>query len=98
MYRYETHLHTSPVSACARASVYDSLVAYKELELNVDGTVKTVKVASQLTSNITKANNYSSLVFATVDAAGTWTTDSATSAVNGWLKAADGNGNVIYYK
>ena len=31
MYRYETHLHTSPVSACARASVYDSLAAYREL-------------------------------------------------------------------
>ena len=30
-YKYETHLHTSPVSACARASVEDSVRAYKEL-------------------------------------------------------------------
>ncbi len=31
MYRYETHLHTYPVSACARATVRDTLVFYKEL-------------------------------------------------------------------
>ncbi len=31
MYKYETHLHTSPVSACARASVRESLEAYKAL-------------------------------------------------------------------
>ena len=30
-HRYETHLHTSPVSACARASVEDSVRAYKAL-------------------------------------------------------------------
>ena len=30
-YKYETHLHTSPVSACARASVEESVRAYKEL-------------------------------------------------------------------
>lgn len=29
MYRYETHLHTSPVSKCARATVRDSLEFYK---------------------------------------------------------------------
>ena len=28
-YLYETHLHTSPVSACARSSVRDSLEFYK---------------------------------------------------------------------
>ncbi len=30
-YRYETHLHTSPVSACAVASVEESVRAYKAL-------------------------------------------------------------------
>lgn len=31
MYKYETHLHTSPVSACAKANVSDTLVFYKNL-------------------------------------------------------------------
>ncbi|MBQ7983586.1 MAG: histidinol phosphatase [Clostridia bacterium] len=31
MYQYETHLHTSPVSKCARASVRDTLTHYKAL-------------------------------------------------------------------
>lgn len=31
MYKYETHMHTSPVSKCASASVRDSLVFYKSL-------------------------------------------------------------------
>lgn len=31
MYRYETHLHTYPVSKCARASVRDNLEFYKSL-------------------------------------------------------------------
>ena len=31
MYKYETHLHTSPVSKCARASVKDVLEFYKSL-------------------------------------------------------------------
>ena len=31
MYLYETHLHTSPVSRCARASVRESLIYYKEI-------------------------------------------------------------------
>ncbi len=31
MYKYETHLHTSPVSHCAKAGVEDSLVFYKEM-------------------------------------------------------------------
>lgn len=31
MYRYETHLHTAPVSKCARASVRESLEFYKSL-------------------------------------------------------------------
>ena len=31
MYKYETHLHTSPVSACAHATVKDSLKFYKSL-------------------------------------------------------------------
>ena len=31
MYKYETHLHTSPVSKCAIASVRDSLEFYKSL-------------------------------------------------------------------
>ena len=30
-YLYETHLHTSPVSKCAKASVKETLVFYKEL-------------------------------------------------------------------
>lgn len=31
MYRYETHLHTAPVSRCARSSVGESLEFYKNL-------------------------------------------------------------------
>ena len=31
MYRYETHLHTSPVSKCARASVRESVEFYKSI-------------------------------------------------------------------
>ena len=31
MYKYETHLHTAPVSKCARASVRENLEYYKEL-------------------------------------------------------------------
>ncbi|MCH5182618.1 MAG: histidinol phosphatase [Oscillospiraceae bacterium] len=31
MYKYETHLHTSPVSACARASVRDTVQFYKDM-------------------------------------------------------------------
>ena len=31
MYKYETHLHTSPVSKCANATVEDTLRFYKEL-------------------------------------------------------------------
>ncbi len=31
MYRYETHLHTAPVSKCARASVRENLEFYKSL-------------------------------------------------------------------
>ena len=31
MYRYETHLHTSPVSACARATVRENLAFYAAL-------------------------------------------------------------------
>ena len=31
MYKYETHVHTAPVSRCARASVEESLIFYKDL-------------------------------------------------------------------
>ena len=31
MYRYETHLHTYPVSACGHVSVEDNLDFYKEM-------------------------------------------------------------------
>lgn len=31
MYKYETHLHTSPVSKCARASVRETLEFYKDM-------------------------------------------------------------------
>ena len=31
MYKYETHLHTSPVSECASASVREQLTFYKDL-------------------------------------------------------------------
>lgn len=31
MYKYETHLHTSPVSKCAKATVRDSLQFYKSM-------------------------------------------------------------------
>ena len=52
-FRYETHLHTAPVSKCAKASVEESLLFYKELgydgvfitnhfldgNINVDGSL-----------------------------------------------------------
>ena len=31
MYKYETHLHTHPVSACAKSDVYECLDFYKKL-------------------------------------------------------------------
>ena len=31
MYKYETHLHTFPVSRCAKAGVMESLEFYKKL-------------------------------------------------------------------
>lgn len=31
MYKYETHLHTFPVSHCAKAGVWESLEFYKKL-------------------------------------------------------------------
>ena len=31
MYKYETHLHTSPVSVCARVEVRETLEFYKSL-------------------------------------------------------------------
>ena len=31
MYKYETHLHTSPVSACAREDVRTNLEFYKQM-------------------------------------------------------------------
>ncbi len=31
MYKYETHVHTSPVSVCARATVEETIKAYSEL-------------------------------------------------------------------
>ena len=31
MYKYETHMHTSPVSKCAKGSVRDTLMLYKSL-------------------------------------------------------------------
>ena len=52
-FRYETHLHTAPVSKCAKVSVEESLLFYKELgydgvfitnhfidgNINVDGSL-----------------------------------------------------------
>lgn len=32
MYRYETHLHTYPVSKCARVGVRENLEFYKKME------------------------------------------------------------------
>lgn len=32
MYKYETHLHTSPVSRCAKATVEESLLFYKSID------------------------------------------------------------------
>lgn len=32
MYKYETHLHTYPVSKCAKADVSDNLEFYKKMD------------------------------------------------------------------
>ena len=34
MYKYETHMHTFPVSRCAKAGVEESVAYYKELGYN----------------------------------------------------------------
>ena len=53
MYKYETHLHTYPVSKCGKASVYESLDYYKKLGYDgvfitnhfLDGNVNTDNVS-----------------------------------------------------
>ena len=54
MYLYETHLHTSPVSKCAKASVRETLEFYKSLEYEgvfitnhfIDGNISADKGSS----------------------------------------------------
>lgn len=46
IYKYETHLHTSPVSACANASVQDTLEFYKALDY--DGVFITNHFVSEM--------------------------------------------------
>lgn len=54
MYRYETHLHTSPVSKCARATVEETVEFYKSIGYDgifitnhfIDGNINLEKQAS----------------------------------------------------
>ena len=39
MYKYETHLHTFPVSRCSKSSVRESLEYYKELGYSMNAIV-----------------------------------------------------------
>ena len=54
MYRYETHLHTAPVSACAKATVRENLEFYKAM--GYDGVFITNHF---LDGNITKTTDQS---------------------------------------
>ncbi|MBQ7573565.1 MAG: hypothetical protein IJT23_04840 [Clostridia bacterium] len=44
-YKYETHLHTKPVSKCAGADVRDSLEFYKEKTINMSNFIMCVLFA-----------------------------------------------------
>ena len=74
------------------------VVAYKELELNIDGSLKKVIVASELKGAITTANTASNLNYPSVDTSVAWTTDQNAEQINGFKIATDTNGNKIYYK
>lgn len=70
------------------------VIAYKEVQMSIDGVVKTVLVASTLAGSVKTPSN---LVFPTVDTTATWTTDASVAVVNGFSAATDGT-NIIYYK
>ena len=54
MYKYETHLHTYPVSKCARSTVRENLELYKEFGYDgvfitnhfLDGNITTYKCSN----------------------------------------------------
>ncbi len=54
MYKYETHLHTAPVSKCAKANVYESIDFYKQNGYDgifitnhfLDGNINTGSISS----------------------------------------------------
>ena len=83
------------ISLITNAQSSVNIVTYKTVEMNIDGQLKQVTVANMAKKGFASA---SAMVYPTVDTNAAWTTDTATAAVNGFLKATDANGNVIYYK
>ena len=71
-----------------------TVMAYKTVEMNIDGQFKKVVVAN--TSKTSFANT-SALVFPGIDTSAMWTTDSSVAAVNGFSTATSGT-NTVYYK
>lgn len=68
IYRYETHMHTSPVSACACADVRDSLEFYKALDY--DGVFVTnhfINSKNSIYDNIEEYNDKLDLYFSAYD-------------------------------
>ncbi|MBO5452854.1 MAG: histidinol phosphatase [Clostridia bacterium] len=59
MYKYETHLHTAPVSKCAKASVRESLEFYKEM--GYDGVFITNHFIDG-NSNVDRTTSYEDMI------------------------------------
>ena len=72
-----------------------TVMLYKTVTMNIDGTAKQVVVASAAKKSYA---NPSAFVFPSVDTTASWTTDSTAEAVYGFSTATDGNGNTVYYK
>ena len=75
------------------------LMVYKTVEMNVDGEVKTVKVATVINGNSSKTaidyTIYDDLNAPTIEQGSTWTTQDGE--INGFKKASDGT-NTVYYQ
>ena len=58
MYKYETHMHTFPVSRCARATVEESVAYYKALGYDGDITIEREIKGEQQLVDILAARTY----------------------------------------
>ena len=73
---------------------WKTLSSKKTAQMNIDGEVKTVRVANVSASTVASP---SALVYPTVDATTAWTTDTSTAAVGDFIAATDGT-NTVYYQ